>query len=137
MYKRQAQIRGVSIAYSAKRREQVRYSWGQLTEDTGVGTNDMRRRCIGFGVQDYFASHHPWVIPEPFTVEPCETFSKEDLDEFAAVWTELSREAYEEPETILTAPHNCAIKQMIPFDPNDYDAYANSWRVFLRKQNKA
>ena len=131
-----SKIRGVTIPYSPPRLEQVRYSWEALKEDTGIGTDAMRRRCIDFGVQDYFTSHHPWVVPEPFTVEPCETFSKEDIDEFTAVFEEISREAYEEPETVLTAPHNCAIKQVLPFDVNDYDFFANTWRVYCRKQKE-
>ena len=40
---------------------------------------------VDFGIQSYWLSHHPWVVPEPFTPEPCETYSKADLDEWAAV----------------------------------------------------
>ena len=63
----------------------------KLKEETGVGTEDMRDRIVDFGIQSFWMSHHPWVVPEPFTPEPCETYSKDDLDEWAAVDQEVQR----------------------------------------------
>ncbi len=80
-------IPGVSRPYAEdhRRLDQVRYSLEKLKEDTGVGTEALRDRMVDFGIQSYWMSHHPWVVPEPFTPEPCETYSKADLDEWAAV----------------------------------------------------
>ena len=50
-------------------------------------------------------SHHPWIVPEPFTPEPCETYSKEDLDYWAAAMAQCVKEAYEDPEFVMNAPH--------------------------------
>jgi len=43
-------------------------------------------------------SHHPWIVPEPFTPEPCETYSKEDIDYWAAGDEDHSDDAYESPQ---------------------------------------
>jgi glycine dehydrogenase subunit 2 len=131
-------IRGVSIPYEngKNRLEQIRYSFETMKKETGIGTDDLRRRCIDFGVQDFFTSHHPWVVPEPFTPEPCESFSKADIDEFTGVFEELSREAYETPELILNAPYNCAIKKIKPVNPDDYESLALTWRAWRKKENK-
>ena len=100
-------IPGVSESYGeGKRRlDQIRYSWEKLTEDTGVTSEDVERRMTDFGIQAYWLSHHPHVIPEPFTPEPSDSHSKEDIDEWAAVMRQISKEAYEEPEKVKSAPH--------------------------------
>ena len=64
------EIPGVSAPYAkGKRRiEQVRYSWEKLTEDTGVHTEELGLRAADFGLH-YWTSHHPFVVPEPLTLE--------------------------------------------------------------------
>jgi len=62
-------VKGVSRPYAEghRRLDQVRYSLEQLKEDTGVGTEAIRDRMVDFGIQSMWMSHHPWVVPEPFT----------------------------------------------------------------------
>lgn len=138
LLKKFSQIKGVSVPYAeGKRRlEQTRYSWQKLKEDTGIGTDDMRKRCIDFGVQDYFTSHHPWIVPEPFTPEPCETYSRDDLDEFARVFEQISKEAYENPALIKTAPHNSTIGRCPDVDLNDYENFATTYRAFKKQKRR-
>ena len=129
-------IRGVSRPYAEghRRLDQVRYSLEQLKEDTGVGTEAIRDRMIDFGIQSYWMSHHPWVVPEPFTPEPCETYSKADLDEWAAVIKKTSDEAYETPDTVTSAPHSQPIGQMRRLEAlEDPKEWAFTWRAYQRK----
>ena len=129
-------VRGVSRPYAEghRRLDQVRYSLEQLKEDTGVGTEAVRDRMIDFGIQSYWMSHHPWVVPEPFTPEPCETYSKADLDEWAAVIKRVSDEAYAEPETVLGAPHTQPIGQMRRLEAlEDPAQWAFTWRAYKKK----
>ena len=58
-------IKGVSRPYAEghRRLDQVRYSLEKLKEDTGVGTEALRDRMVDFGIQSYWMSHHPWVVP--------------------------------------------------------------------------
>ena len=84
--------------YDEKRRlDQVRYSLQELKEDTGVGTHEVQDRMVDFGIQSYWMSHHPFIVPEPFTPEPCETYSREDLDYWATVIEQACEEAYADP----------------------------------------
>ena len=103
-------VRGLSMPYAEghRRFEQVRWSWDQLNRETGVGTDDILRRLGDFGLQHYWSSHHPWIVPEPMTLEPCETFAREELDEYAAVLGRISDEAYADPEFVKGAPYRCA-----------------------------
>ena len=135
MMKQIEKIPGVTIWYAPgkRRMEQVRYSWEKLKEDTGIGTEDITRRLIDFGYEHYWMSHHPWVVPEPFSLEPCESYSKEDIDEYCAVLREISREAYEEPEVIKTAPHNASIHNITMTHVDDYEHIATTWRQWQKR----
>lgn len=101
-------IPGISESYGPGkvRLDQIRYSWEKLNADTGVSSADVRCRMTDFGIQAYFLSHHPHIIPEPFTPEPTESHSMEDIDYWAAVMKQISKEAYVKPELVKTAPHN-------------------------------
>lgn len=130
------EIRGVTYPYAEGHRhlDQIRYSFESLQEDTGFGTEDMRARFCDFGVQTRFMSHHPWIVPEPFTPEPCETYSKEDIEYWAAALKRSVDDAYNRPELLASAPHNqpCArIRTWERFvDPGEW---AVTWRAYQRK----
>ena len=112
----------------------MRYSLEQLKEDTGVGTEAVRDRMVDFGIQSMWMSHHPWVVPEPFTPEPCETYSKADLDEWAAVIKLASDEAYANAEFVNDSPHAQPIDKMKRLEAlEDPDQWAFTWRAYKRK----
>jgi len=134
------QIPGITHPYAEGRRrfEQVRYSMQELKEQTGFGSHDIQDRMVDFGIQSYWLSHHPFVVPEPFTPEPCETYSKEDLEYWAAVIEQACREARENPELIRTAPHNQAVGKIKDFSAaDDPESWAITWRGFQRKRRAA
>ena len=111
------ETRGIKMYYGeGKRRlEQVRYSWQTLKEETGFGLDEVTKRVMDFGIPDVFMSHPPYLVPEPMTLEPSDSYDKDDLDEYIAVMREASREAYEEPELLRGAPWNVAIhRRTIP-----------------------
>jgi len=114
--------------------DQVRYSWEKLKQDTGCGTEDIKRRMVDFGLQNYFASHHPWIVPEPMTPEPCESFSKEDCDYWAAVIRQIANEAYTNPEIVKTAPHNATIHRIDDDVLDNPQKWAMTWRAYLNKK---
>lgn len=128
-------VKGLSlpIAPQTKRIEQSRLSWEDLRKDTGVTTDDLNRRIVDYGVQSYFASHHPRVFPEPFTPEPVETYSKADIDEYVQILKSISEEAYHDPETVKTAPHNAALASQIVMEHlTDINLLATTWRAFKK-----
>jgi glycine dehydrogenase subunit 2 len=133
--KKLLEIRGVSKPYGIERRvDQIRYSLERLKEETGVGTNEVANRIVDYGVQSHFKSHHPWIVPEPFTPEPCETYSKADIDHWAAVFGRVIQEAYEDPELVKKAPHRSSIHRIKTELLNDPDKWAMTWRAYVRKR---
>jgi glycine dehydrogenase subunit 2 len=135
MMKQLLAVRGVSMPYTEKRRlDQVRYSIEQMTEETGVTCFDFQDRQVDFGVQSVWLSHHPYIVPEPFTPEPCETYSKEDLDYWCETARQVSREAYEDPERVKTAPHSQPIARMKDIEAvEDPARWAMTYRAYRRK----
>ena len=139
LLKKLSEIPGVVVQYAqGKRRlEQVRYSWGKLKQDTGVGTEDVMRRMADFGLQHYWMSHPPWIVPEPFTLEPCESYSKDDLDEYIAVLRQISREAYQDPQFVKNAPHNSVVHKVPSPGIDEPERIAVTWRQYQRKKRTA
>lgn len=128
-------IRGVSLRYPSRRVDQARLSLEDMKRDTGVGIRDVNRRVVDYGVQSYFTSHHPWLIPEPFTPEPTETYSKADIDYWCAVLERVSQEAYSDPELMKSAPHKSSIHKIDWDGFDDPDKWAMSWRAYKRKRD--
>jgi glycine dehydrogenase subunit 2 len=132
------EIPGVSAPYAAGKRriEQVRYSWEELAKETGVHSEEIGLRAADFGVH-YWTSHHPFVVPEPCTLEPTESYSKDELDEYAAILAHVVDEARMDPELVKTAPHNSTIHTIDHAPLDDPSQWAMTWRAYLRKMRQA
>lgn len=115
-----------------QRIEQVRYSLEKLKEDTGVGTGDIQRRMMDFCMH-YWTSHHPYYIAEPCTLEPTETPSKEDLDEYIATLKYVIDEAYEDPSIAINSPFRSTIHKVDESELDDSDKWAITWRAYQKK----
>lgn len=138
---RLADVPGIDVSFADsngdRRLEQIRYTLEELEAETGVGTLDVARRTADFGVATYFPSHEPWLVPEPMTLEPSESYSRADLDEYADILAEISREAREEPQTVLNAPHRSTVHKMDQSPHDDPERWAITWRAHLRKTRRA
>lgn len=115
-----------------QRIEQVRYTLEKMFNDTGIGTGDVQRRMMDFGTH-YWTSHHPYYIPEPITLEPTETPSKADLDEYIAILKHVLNEAYENPEIFENAPHRSVSHKVDESGMDDPSKWAVTWRVYNKK----
>jgi glycine dehydrogenase subunit 2 len=138
LMKKVLDIAGASAPYATGRRriEQVRYSWQALAEETGVHSEELGVRAADFGVH-YWTSHHPWVVPEPCTLEPTESYSKDDLDEYAAILQAVVQEAYADPERVKNAPYNLPVHHIDHSAYDDPARWAITWRAYLRKHQSA
>ena len=127
-------IKGASAPYAPGRHriEQVRYSWEKLTEDTGITTEDVTYRMADFGFH-LWSSHHPFVVPQPFTIEPTESYSKAELDEYLATLEHIVAEAYENPEKVKNAPYNSVVHKIDTSTLDDPEKWAITWRAYLKK----
>jgi glycine dehydrogenase subunit 2 len=137
MEKEILKIRGVTRSHEdipGWRLEMTRFSLGTLFEDTGVSAMDVQNRMTDYGVDAFWLSHEPWVVPQPFTPEAGEMWSREDVDYWIAVLAKVCEEAYEDPELVRTAPHNQAVAQLDDTDLEDAANWAMTWRAHQRKQ---
>jgi glycine dehydrogenase subunit 2 len=128
------EIPGASAPYATGRRriEQVRYSWQELFEETGITSEEIGIRMADYGFH-YWTSHHPYVVPQPFTLEPTECYSKAEIDEYVAALAQVAREARETPELVRTAPHNQTVHHTHHDDLDDPERWAITWRAYRRK----
>jgi len=110
----------------------VRYTWQQLFEQTGISTEELGTALSDFGLH-YWTSHHPWVLPQPMTIEPTESYSKAEIDEYIAALTEVARLAYEQPEVVHAAPHRQTVHHIHHDDFDDPERWATTWRAYRRK----
>ncbi|MGC8645626.1 MAG: aminomethyl-transferring glycine dehydrogenase subunit GcvPB [Thermoplasmata archaeon] len=128
-------IRGAGISFpSTKERvEQVRYSWNRLTEETGVTSEDIIRRMADFGFH-LWTSHHPFIIPQPFTIEPTESYSRDEMDEYLDTLEHIAEEAYTNPDLVKNAPYNSVVHKI---DRTEYfddpKKWAITWRAYIKK----
>ena len=131
-----ARIRGASIPWPANphhRLEQVRYSWERLAQDTGVTTDQIMLRMVDYGLQHYMTSHVPMLVPQPFTIEPGESYSLAELDECLETLRRISEEAYSQPELVKSAPHRASVPRLDESVVDDPAKWAFTWRAWQRK----
>jgi glycine dehydrogenase subunit 2 len=134
LLQRMLEIPGLSAPYAAGRRriEQVRYSWEELAAETGVHSEELGLRAADFGVH-YWTSHHPFVVPEPCTLEPTESFSQAELEEYAAIIAHVAHEARSDPERVKSAPHHSTIHSIDHTPLDEPSQWAMTWRAYRRK----
>jgi glycine dehydrogenase subunit 2 len=134
MLEKVKKIKGAAAPYAKGRHriEQVRYSWDKLFADTGITTEEVTFRLADFGFH-LWSSHHPFIVPQPFTIEPTESYSKDELDEYLAGLEHVVREAYEEPEKLKGAPYNSVVHKIDHSTLDDPKKWAITWRSYLKK----
>ena len=115
------------------RMEMTRWGLGPLKEETGVGTVDVANRMADYGVDPWWMSHEPWVVPEPFTPEAGEMYGKEELDYWIAVVARIAEEARRDPQLVKSAPHRQPIAQIDGSGLDDPRRWAMTWRAWRRK----
>lgn len=133
------EVKGITMSWAEEapnRLEQVRYSFETLLKDTGVGAEDVNRHLLDFGFQRFFPSHHPLIVPEPYTPEPTESYSKADIDEYVAALKKISHEAYTTPEVVINAPYNGPIAKLEKSSIHDYTELAVTWRAYLKRNGR-
>ena len=133
---RLAQVRGLERSHPANgkwRMEMTRWGLGPLQRDTGVGTVAAANRMADYGIDPWWMSHEPWVVPEPLTPEAGELWSKEDIDQWISALERIVEEAYSDPATVLAAPHNQPVAAVKGDWMEDPERWAMTWRAYLRK----
>ncbi|MDR2501783.1 MAG: aminomethyl-transferring glycine dehydrogenase subunit GcvPB [Oscillospiraceae bacterium] len=134
MFKKLMELPFVDAPYipGRQRIEQARYTLEKLLSDTGIGTADVQRRMMDFGAH-YWTSHHPYYVAEPMTLEPTDSPSKADIDEYLAILGKVFAEAYETPQIFADAPERSVCHRLDESGMDDPEKWAVTWRAYLKK----
>jgi glycine dehydrogenase subunit 2 len=77
----------------------------------GIKTGDIAKRLIDYGFHPYTTSF-PLIVPGALMIEPTESESREELDLFIDAMRQIAREAEENPQVILDAPHSTRVSRL-------------------------
>jgi glycine dehydrogenase subunit 2 len=119
---------------TSRRLEMTRWGLGPLKEATGIGTVEVANRMADYGIDPWWMSHEPWVVPEPFTPEAGEMWSKAEIDEWLAVVARICVEAHADAGQVRSAPHAQPIGKIRPGPLEDPAEWAMTWRAYQRKR---
>lgn len=140
LVKKLGALRGVDIpwpSFDKHRMEQTRYSLEQLFEETGITSAEINNRLVDYGLQNYIESHVPMLVPQPFTLEPGETYTADELDECVEALATIINEAYTNPNVIRQAPARASVEPLETHDADDPERWAFTWRAWVRKNGDA
>ena len=77
----------------------------------GVTATDIAKRLLDFGIHAptiYF----PLIVPEAMMIEPTETETIEQIDEFIAIMRGIAADAETNPDLITSAPHSTVVGRL-------------------------
>lgn len=80
-------------------------------KELGVSAKDIAKRLLDYGFHAptiYF----PLIVHECMLIEPTETETKENIEQFAEVMNKIAQEARETPELVTSAPLNTPIRRV-------------------------
>jgi glycine dehydrogenase subunit 2 len=77
----------------------------------GVHTLDIAKRLIDYGFHP-MTIYFPLIVQGAMLIEPTESVGRQELDQFIDAMRSIAREAIEDPETVLNAPHSTRIGRL-------------------------
>ncbi|HST52504.1 MAG TPA: aminomethyl-transferring glycine dehydrogenase subunit GcvPB [Pyrinomonadaceae bacterium] len=77
----------------------------------GVHTLDIAKRLIDYGFHP-MTIYFPLIVQGAMLIEPTESVGRSELQQFVEAMKEIAREAVEEPDTVLNAPHTTRIGRL-------------------------
>src|SRR5687768_16991797 len=77
----------------------------------GVHTLDIAKRLIDYGFHP-MTIYFPLIVQGAMLIEPTESVGRAELDQFIAAMRSIAREALEDPELVLGAPHDTRIGRL-------------------------
>jgi len=98
------------LPYKTPSMHEVVFSDRRQTKN-GVKTGDIAKRLIDYGFHPYTVSF-PLIVPGALMIEPTESESREELDLFVEAMRQIAREAEENPQVVLDAPHSTRVSRL-------------------------
>jgi len=98
------------LPYSTPTMHEVVFS-DRLQAKKGPRTMDLAKRLIDYGFHPYTTAF-PLIVHGALMIEPTESESVEELDQFIEAMKSIAREAEEDPQVVLDAPHHTRISRL-------------------------
>jgi glycine dehydrogenase subunit 2 len=83
----------------------------KLQKEHGIQNIDIAKRLMDYGIHPPTMSF-PLIVPGALMIEPTETESRRDLDQFIEAMKAIAREAVETPEILKSAPHISPVRRL-------------------------
>ena len=99
------------IAYDEICMHEFVMNLSRLHKETGISALDIAKGMLDFGLHPP-TMYFPLIVHEALMVEPCETESKQLMDEVCDIYCKLYDMAYTDPEALHTAPHNTPVRRL-------------------------
>jgi glycine dehydrogenase subunit 2 len=77
----------------------------------GVHTLDIAKRLIDYGFHP-MTIYFPLIVDGAMLIEPTESVGRQELDQFIDAMKSIAKEAIEEPELVINAPHTTRIGRL-------------------------
>lgn len=77
----------------------------------GVHTLDIAKRLIDYGFHP-MTIYFPLIVQGAMLIEPTESVGRQELDQFVDAMRSIAREAVDDPELVLNAPHDTRIGRL-------------------------
>ena len=77
----------------------------------GVHTLDIAKRLIDYGFHP-MTIYFPLIVSGAMLIEPTESVGRQELDQFIEAMRSIAREAVEDPELVMNAPHSTRIGRL-------------------------
>jgi glycine dehydrogenase subunit 2 len=103
---------GFKLAYPDRRAtHEFIVSLALEAKNLGVSAMDFAKRLLDYG-HHAPTTYFPLLIPECLLIEPTETESKSEIDDFIAAMAMILKEAHEQPELVTSAPHTMTVQRL-------------------------
>ncbi|MCR9278018.1 MAG: aminomethyl-transferring glycine dehydrogenase subunit GcvPB [Pseudomonadaceae bacterium] len=103
---------GFQLAYPERRAtHEFIITFAKEAKELGVTAMDIAKRLLDYGVHAP-TTYFPLLVPECFLIEPTETESKAELDNFVEAMIAIREEARTSPDLVTNAPHTLPVKRL-------------------------
>ena len=99
------------MAYDGPCMHEFVMSLTRLHHETGVSALDIAKGMLDFDLHPP-TMYFPLIVHEALMVEPCETESKQLMDEVCGIYCRLYNMAYTDPGALHTAPHTTPVRRL-------------------------
>lgn len=112
-------------------------SANKIKNEKGISALDISKRLLDYGIHPptiYF----PQIVSEALMIEPTETESKEELDNFVDKIIKIGKEAYNDPDTLRKSPRFTAVDRVDEVKASSPKTMCLTWKKWreIKEENK-